>query len=226
MFNLVEKYKHIFHPLISLNKRLPIKHLSVVGSAAHKNFNELDEIDIYIVLSKFGKIEFDLILSKIHYILINSSPDFEWLIEARRGPFKKKLGDKEKQIHILIDDIDSIKLTSYSTLFNWDRNGIKLFGDDIFELINFDYEMNYDLVVKSINADLSQMQDNLLSRQISYKEWNFNGLAKLEDKKKIDIDDFELANCEKHFMQTRKQLIPLIKEYGLNKKVKKDYSYA
>jgi hypothetical protein len=100
-------------------------------------------------------------------------------IELRRGPFKDQTA---KQIHLIIDDCESIHFTSGITLNDWALNSLNIYGDPISKLIP--RTINQSLK-ESFNNELTKTIRMITNRKIFYKEWSSkNGGLMLCNKEK------------------------------------------
>lgn len=206
-------WEKIFENLISCQDELGVQHLSIVGSATIKNIYDIEDVDVYVLVNELSQDRFLKIINLINQGFSTNlcQKQLLWQVETRRGPLKSA-NINEKQIHVLIDDLTTIKKTSLSTLTNWQINGNKIFGNSISEIIN--YNLNYSNkkeITYSTLFDITEMLDSLHKEIIKYKVWTFFDNPTLQEEEKTISSSKEYWQFAKHCLVTSKTMLDLIK---------------
>jgi hypothetical protein len=155
-----------------------VKSINIIGSCAYdaQNKDRHKEIDFYVVVEKLTPgilSEMTDLFGSLRKLYPNM------FIELRRGPFKNK---SAKQIHLIIDDYESIRYTSDITLNDWALNSLNIYGGPISKLVP---RITNNSLKKSFNEELSKTINMVTNRKIFYKEWSSkNGSLMLYNKEK------------------------------------------
>ena len=152
--------------------------INIIGSCAYdtQNKDNHKEIDFYVVVEKLTP-RILLEITELFNCLRKIYPNI--FVELRRGPFKNRTA---KQIHLIIDDFDSIRLTSIITLNDWALNSLNIYGDSISKLIP---RMTNQSLKNSFGDELIKTISMITNRKILYKEWSSkNGALMLCNREK------------------------------------------
>jgi hypothetical protein len=141
-----------------------INSINLIGSCAYDTNAEdkQKEIDYYVVVEKLTPCVM-LEITDLFGSLRKLYPNI--YIELRRGPFKNK---SAKQIHLILDDYESIHSTSSITLNDWSLNSMNIYGDSISRLIP---KISNQSLKESFIGELTKTISMIKNRKIIYKEW-------------------------------------------------------
>lgn len=206
-------WKKVFENLISCHDELDLQHLSIVGSATIKNIYDIEDVDVYVLVNELSQARFLKIINLVKQGFSTNlcQKELLWQVETRRGPLKST-NNNERQIHVLLDDLTTIKKTSLSTLANWQINGNKIFGNSISEIINYNLNnSNNKEIISSTLLDITEMLDSLHKEIINYKVWTFFDNPSLKEEEKTISSSEEYWHFAKHCLVTSKTMLDLIK---------------
>ncbi len=165
--------QNILLPLLNTFKETGGIHLSIVGSFIYNESRNSNDIDIYLVFDRITNSKYCQLLEAAHdtKLCLEDFTDKPWEIETRRGPFKI-LDHSTGQLHLLIEDLESIKKISAVNALNWINNGKTIFGKNIRDII--DYDATIKLGLSSSVNELSLLIKSIQDEYIEYKEWTFS----------------------------------------------------
>ncbi|MFC1634883.1 hypothetical protein ACFL5Z_08575 [Planctomycetota bacterium] len=167
-----------------ISKHNFVHSINIVGSYLQRA--QCNEIDFYIIVDKLTPNKLRTLSEVFQQISkLYGSP----YLEFRRGPFKM---DNTKQLHVIIDDMESIYETSPITLTDWALNSLNIYGKPVNRLL---LPKQKEVLVKSFRDELYKTLGMIVGARIDYREWSYHegGLCLKNKTKKIGtIREFQV----------------------------------
>lgn len=149
----------------NLSQHCFIRSVNIIGSAVYEKTSTNKEVDFYILVDK--------LTTQKHYLIKQEFLKLQKLysrlyIEFRRGPFK---AEGIKQLHLIIDDMDTVRDTPSITINDWSLNSINIYGKSIQDIIT---PVGREQLIVSLKSELSKTIAMVARGHINYKEWTFD----------------------------------------------------
>src|SRR5688572_21531768 len=124
--------------------------LSIIGSFNYsEELHSVEDVDIYLIVSKLTtenfqqiKVEFSKAAEKL------ANEEYFFVTEFRAGPIKPSAisGKKVIQLHVLINEEESIQGKSPMVALDWSMNSRTIQGNDVKNYLKIDSFSSEDLV--------------------------------------------------------------------------------
>ena len=145
----------------SLRRNTHVKSFNIIGSASMlERLIPNSEVDVHVVLDRCTPKSLSEIIGVAARArqVIGRAP----FVETRRGPFCIQ---DSFQIHLIVDDLRSVTLTSAITLADWYRTSRLVVGTPI---VNY---IQKPRLAASFSGEFNKTLQMLRYREIIYKQW-------------------------------------------------------
>ncbi len=170
----------IAEPLISSATEFSAIHISIVGSALSNGLEYVDDLDVYVVLESIEAGNYSRLMKAANNMssILKTRTNTEWIVEDRRGPLKiNRLSSNSKQIHLIVDDLSTLKGLTSITAMDWGANGKLLYGAELLDILPISDQKK---IILDCMSELEEMREMINGQKIIYKQWNIQDKLSLE----------------------------------------------
>ncbi len=165
-------WRLLLAPLVQARPR----HLSVVGSAARKPLVEVGDLDLFVVVDRMTLATAADLLSRAEECAAQfaASTGGEWVVETFRSPVQPTPASGKRQMHLLIDDLDTLQSAPRLLLRKYAAGGVMIGGRALPALTPLDAATLRASAPNEALAALRAAIDSVERRVIAGRDWRLS----------------------------------------------------
>jgi len=163
-------------PLLSTCRQLDTRHVSLFGSAVTRAISRVSDIDVHLVVTALDQRAFDLIVESAKNTIQALAMECgrRGLLELRHGPFKPSAGFL--QLHLIVDDVDSLKHSACALLAHRAATGLLLVGMPLLDQLRVSNPTTW---LDEAHTELKRLRAGLASSNIVFRHWRLKPQPRL-----------------------------------------------